>query len=368
MTRDRENLRPGFTTGAAAAAAAKAALLALLHCCAPSAVDIRMLTGETWSIRVARVTLEGGASASALVVKDAGDDPDITHNAEIGARVALLPEGPGPRVEITGGVGVGQVTRPGLEVPPGEPAINPGPRQMITEAVAGVLAARGIGSRVRVEVFVPKGAELALKTLNPRLGILGGISILGTTGIVRPLSNAAWTATIEAGLSVARASGLSACVLTTGRRSEKHAERIFSDFPRHAFIQMGDFFAETLSLCAQTEFTEVRVAAFFGKAVKMAQGAPHTHAASSRLALEDLAGWILKAGAGADLARTVAGANTAREAFCILEKNFPEAFPLVALSAARAAEGFAEGKLRCRMVLLDFEGNVAYDTAREDVA
>jgi len=311
----RKNLRTGFTTGTAAAAAAKR--------CPPGhsgrpcpgnrggrAADRRP---HRHPIHGCRRCADG--SAVCTVIKDAGDDPDVTHGAEIGARVRILlspaPATAPPAVLISGGEGVGRITKPGLELPPGEPAINPGPRRMITAAVTEVLRAHGKTGAAEIEVFVPQGEEISRKTLNTRLGILGGISILGTTGIVRPMSHEAFTATIDAGLSVARACGFNRVVLTTGRRSERFAQARWPDLEQEAYVQIGDFFREGLARCAAKGFETATLAVFFGKALKMAEGLAHTHAARAELTLNALANWAGAAAADAALAGKILAANTA---------------------------------------------------------
>ena len=283
MGKRARTLRSGFTTGTAAAAAAKGAVLRLVLGRTPAAVEVELLTGARLRIPLHSCRLDPDGSAACTVVKDAGDDPDVTHGAEIGARVRLLP---GSGVRISGGPGVGRVTKPGLDVPPGEPAINPGPRRMITAAVGEALHDHGRAQAVEIEVFVPAGEEIARRTLNARLGILGGISILGTTGIVRPLSHEAFTATIRAALSVAAAAGAARAVLTTGRRSERFAQALWPELPPEAFVQIGDYFENGLATAAALGLGRVTVAAFFGKAVKMAQGAAHTHAGRVELTLD----------------------------------------------------------------------------------
>ena len=273
---NKKRLRTGFTTGTAAAAAAKAALLAILEGQPPREVSVELLTGDRISIAVHTCRMIDAKTAVCMVVKDAGDDPDVTHGAEIGAIVGLRAAAePGllpAEVAITGGEGVGRITKPGLELPPGEPAINPGPRRMITQAVREALSAHPGRHAATVEIFVPKGVEIARKTLNARLGIIGGISILGTTGIVRPLSHAAFTATIASALSVARATGCRRAILTTGRRSERFAQRAWPDLPEEAFVQIGDFFQQGLTLSVLRGLETVTLAVFFGKALKMAHG------------------------------------------------------------------------------------------------
>ena len=295
----KRKLRTGFTTGTAAAAATKGALRLMLAGDEPAAVKIRLLTGDFITIPIYKCRLIRAGRAECSVIKDAGDDPDVTHKAEIGARVTLKKpktrhrSEPGPHIDIRGGQGVGRVTKPGLEVPPGQPAINPGPRKMITAAIHDLIGSDDPDYDVHVEIFVPRGQELAKKTLNARLGILGGISILGTTGIVRPMSHDAFRATIESALSVARASGLTHVVLTTGRRSERYAQDHWPRMLPEAFVQIGDFFKVSLQAAAQQKFNRITLTVFFGKALKMAQGVPHTHAAKSALSLNKLAEWTL---------------------------------------------------------------------------
>ena len=255
-----KELKRGFTTGAAATAAAHAALLSLLqqesltqnakeNITPLESVTIRCLNDERLSIPIHRVTLLSPHKAEAIVIKDAGDDPDVTHKAKIGARVSIMDGvekngaktqstkgdvkkiSDSPQILLIGGEGVGRVTKPGLEIPPGEPAINLGPRTMMIEAVEQVLKHHPLpqGKAVQVEIFVPDGKVLAQKTLNARLGIVGGISILGTTGIVRPMSHDAYIATIRSGISVAQAMACDTLIFTTGRRSERFA---MARFPR----------------------------------------------------------------------------------------------------------------------------------------
>lgn len=363
-----KKLRQGFTTGAAAAASVKAALTALLTCQTPSRVEIRFLTGETRVIPVHEVITLSSTMCQASVIKDAGDDPDITHKAEIAALVTLK-QGP-PGVVITGGKGVGVVTKPGLEVEVGEPAINPGPRQMIEEAVIQVLQQLCLPFRqqVHVEVMVPEGEELAKKTLNARLGILGGISILGTTGIVKPLSHDAYIATIRSGVAVARANGSQTLVFTTGRRSERFAMDIFPDFPAQAFIQTGDFFRAGIDAVldenqkgeGSRRIEQIIYTVFFGKAVKMAMGFDHTHAAKSELTLTRLSQWAIETTGDKELAQEIAGANTARHAFSHIYPGHPGLLALVGEKMKASAMRFAKNKIRIQMIVLDFEGNIAF--------
>jgi len=216
----KKALRSGYTTGACAAAAAKAAVLCLLGRDNPGTVEIPFPDGSRHAFALCRYGRPDADRALATVVKDAGDDPDVTNGAEIGAEVRWL-DGPRPeQIVLTNGPGVGLVTKPGLPVAVGEPAINPVPRQMIRAAVAEALTGSSRESDgLEVRIFVRDGEILAEKTLNRRLGVIGGLSILGTTGIVRPISAKAWTDTIEASMQVARAMGLTEAILATGRTS-----------------------------------------------------------------------------------------------------------------------------------------------------
>jgi cobalt-precorrin-5B (C1)-methyltransferase len=292
------------------------------------------------------------------VIKDAGDDPDVTHKAEIGARVALMESDPrsgtgaGPQIVISGGEGVGRVTKPGLEVEPGQPAINPGPQKMITLAIEEVLKKHPLDGTVHTEIFVPQGKKLAEKTLNARLGILGGISILGTTGIVRPMSHDAFIATIKSALSVARASGLSRVVLTTGRRSERFSQGHWGRIPPEAFIQIGDFFKMSLVSAAKRGFGHITLAVFFGKALKMAQGVPHTHAAKSSLTLDMLSGWAWEITKDLELSQKISAANTARHAFDILREHHPEVIFHVGRLIVKSAKRFAGINTKIRNIIL----------------
>jgi len=359
MTR---KLKTGFTTGTAAAAAAKGALLSLVFGQPPNEVSVLLLTGDTVRIPIHDCRIEDARTASCSVIKDAGDDPDITHGAEIGARITLL-EGAGPdRIRIVGGEGVGRVTKPGLEVPPGNPAINPGPRKMITRAVDTVLRHLERSAAVRVEIFVPDGRKLSERTLNARLGIVNGISILGTTGLVKPLSHDAYVATIRSALSVARAQGHDRIVLSTGRRSERFAQAEFSDLPEECFVQIGDFFKQSLEMASLKGFKWLCIAVFFGKALKMAQAIPHTHAGKSALTLRELGDWARRITKDAVLGNRIEDSNTAREAFYLLIDRHPEVIADVGKRIVSAAYEFIQTRTRVQSVVFDYDGAVVFDS------
>ena len=342
----RRKLRSGFTTGAAAAAATKGALLSLCGPKAPDRVEIRFLNGEKRWIDLHRLECQNTDEAVCTVIKDAGDDPDVTHKAEIGVRLRLERGGSGAGVTITGGEGVGRVTKPGLEVVVGEAAINPGPREMICQSVAEVFALYPPALPVAVEVFIPRGQALARKTLNARLGILDGLSVLGTTGIVKPLSHGAYVATIEKAFSVARHAGLTEVVLTTGRRSERFAQGLLRHLPEEGFVQIGDFFQKGLHLAAAAGFSRVTLTVFFGKAVKQARGIPHTHAAKARQTLEELARWTRAETGNEALAATVEKANTARHAFDLLMPTHPAVIARVGHEMVAQASRFANERFK----------------------
>ncbi len=374
---DHSKLKRGFTTGTAAAAAAKAALFYILSEEKEKSVIIRFLTGETTRIAIHRIKKLSDNKAEAIVIKDAGDDPDVTHKAEIGAVVSVFPvksgkndyENPdndnGADIIIKGGVGVGMVTKPGLEVACGNPAINPGPRKMIIESVNDILDRCGKSGKIKVEVevFVPKGEELAKKTLNFRLGIKGGISILGTTGIVKPMSHEAYIATIKYGISVAKAMGTDTLVFTTGRRSERFAMDLFPDFREDTFIQIGDFFKASLDEAeAAKDIRNIIITVFFGKAVKMAMGFPHTHAAKSELTMKKLAQWAEHLTQDKLIIEKIEHSNSARHAFTYIYPDYPEIISCVGKKIVESANRFSHSKLKIRAIIFDFEGNIVFDS------
>ena len=358
--RPRKELRQGFSTGTAAAAAAQGALYELLGLSCPEWVEVPLPGGGSLTIPLFRHG-QSGDRGEALVIKNAGDDPDVTNGAEIGARVWRLEETPGTEEEITllGGEGVGRVTKPGLAVTVGEPAINPVPRRMIKKALRQVWDAVKPREplRLAVEIFVPRGQELARHTLNPRLGILGGISILGTTGLVKPFSHQAYRATIAASLRVARAAGLQHIAFSTGGKSEGYLKEILPNLPEEAFVQMGDYVRFAFKVAAGMGFKEISVAAFFGKALKIAQGFGHTHASRGLADLKELGRRTLDLTGDAHLAQVVAEANTARQALEIL--TWARVGQVVAQVGARmlaALRDYAGPAPKLSALVLDFDG------------
>ncbi len=363
MTR---TLREGFTTGTAAAAAAKAAALLLLTGAAPDTVDVPLPAGGRLRIPIASCQREG-PGARATVVKDGGDDPDATHGAAIECLVTLggLKRGAnhpreGTAVDITGGRGVGLVTRPGLPVPPGEPAINPAPRRQIAEALREAMASAGFNGAASVLVEVPDGEAIARRTLNPRLGITGGISILGTRGTVRPYSHEAWAATVSQSLDVARAAGLDEICCSTGGRSERLLMALRPDLPELAFIQAADHFAHAMAEAGRKGFTRVTWGVFFGKLVKQAQGLPQTHARNAPTDLRRLAELCATLGTSAPSVDAVARANTAMHALELLqtEPALPAILQELCRLASDHARCFAGTDMEVRHVLFSMDGRL----------
>jgi len=305
-------LRSGYTTGACAAAAAKAATWCLLGKATPETVEIPFPDGSRHSFAICRL---GQQPAMATVVKDAGDDPDVTNGAEIGAEVNWLAADRSGGIVLTNGPGVGLVTKPGLPVPVGEAAINPVPRQMIKAAVAEALEGSGRESRgLEVKIFVRDGEILAAKTLNRRLGVFGGLSILGTTGIVRPVSAKAWTDTIEASMQVARAVGLTEAILSTGRTSEAMVQGMLR-LPDEAQVMMGDYLRYALTAAQRHGFSRIHLAAMWAKLVKAALAVPQTHVRHGALEVRQAADLLVRLGLDRDSGAELRTANTAREIY-----------------------------------------------------
>ncbi len=310
MAEPKTDLRSGFTTGACATAATRGALSALIYQRVFRDSTIRLPLGKLVTFALHTCSFNSSVGR-ASVIKDAGDDPDVTDKAEICAQVEWSDE---PGVTLRGGTGVGRVTKPGLPVPPGEPAINPVPRSMICATVAEVLEDAGVRRPgVTVEIAVPRGEELAQKTFNPRLGIVGGISILGTSGIVVPYSTAAWVASVVQAIDVAVAQGCRELILTVGGRSERAAQKLFPSLPEVAFIQIGPFFGAALRHCARCGVQRVRLVAMIGKLAKFAGGNESVHSTVSSQDFAFLAGLAGEAGADDALRQRIAGANTAQE-------------------------------------------------------
>jgi cobalt-precorrin-5B (C1)-methyltransferase len=354
-------LRSGYTTGACAAAAAKGAAQMLVRQELASSVTIELPDGASATFSLHGQTFTG-ESAACCVIKDAGDDPDVTNGAEVWSTVTANPPQPpfiegGSKINIVGGIGIGKVTKPGLAIPPGEWAINPVPRRMIEQAVGSVFSSLIPHlSSLCIVISIPDGEERAKKTLNARLGIIGGLSILGTTGIVRPISAKAWTDTIDAALDVAKACGCETVVLSTGRSSEMAAERHLPHLPEEACIMMGDHVAYALRSCAKRGYMQPIIACQFAKLLKIACGYENTHAAASELDLAVLLKWAETAHVVPENLAIIAHANTARE-IAVATVFDTTLMKLVAGRARQATAVHAPG-IEVRPLLCGYDGTV----------
>lgn len=270
-------LRSGYTTGACATACAKAALLALIRQENISEAEITLPLGEKVNFKIESCTFNL-QYATCITIKDAGDDPDVTHHAKIGCVVSFNNSG---EMVFLRGKGVGIVTLAGLAIGIGEPAINPVPRKMMRDTVNYILHCFNIDKGVNMEVFVENGEEIARKTLNSRIGIMGGISILGTTGIVKPFSASAYIASITQGIDVVVANGCREIVINSGGRSENILRKRFAHLPGYAFIQYGNWIGETLNKIKDSPLKKVTMGIMIGKAAKLAQGELDTHSGKS---------------------------------------------------------------------------------------
>jgi cobalt-precorrin-5B (C1)-methyltransferase len=341
----RTSLRYGWTTGACATAGTTAAYTALLTGDFPDPVEITLPKGQRPSFALAREEL-GDGYATAGVVKDAGDDPDVTHGALVSATVRR--GSPGTGVTFRAGPGVGTVTKPGLPLPVGEPAINPVPRRMMTEAVEVVAARHGGTTDVIVEISVDGGEKLAEKTWNPRLGILGGLSILGTTGIVVPYSCSAWIDSIRRGIDVARAAGRKHVAGCTGSTSEQVAARLY-DLPDDALLDMGDFAGAVLKYLRRHPVPRLTICGGIGKLSKLAEGHLDLHSGRSQVDFGALAETVRAAGGAPILVKGIRGANTALDA---LRQCQAAGLPLGDMIATRARD-VAIGVLRGAHIAVD---------------
>jgi len=351
-----KKLRPGFSTGSCAAAAAKAATAALLAGRPQSEVTILLPNRTPVRFAVARCEFDA-RSATCSVIKDAGDDPDVTHGAEIFASVELSEE---PTIQIAGGEGVGKVTRVGLGLEVGEPDITRVPRRMITESVRQALAdQKRNDAGARVTIFVPNGVELAKKTLLARLGVIGGIGILGSNGLVTPFSTAAFRASIARAIDVALSAGQRELVFTTGGQSEKFAMALLPHLSEIAFIEMGDFAGHAANWAARKGVRHAIFAGMIGKLSKIADGKKMTHAAGSKVNLKLLADMARKLGGAEALAAQIEAANTARHALEIALASGLNALPdEVCATAADHLRRFAGSELAVSVILTDFDGKL----------
>jgi cobalt-precorrin-5B (C1)-methyltransferase len=348
-------LRYGWTTGACATAATTAAYTALLTGEFPDPVQIDLPHDKHPAFALAREQLADGA-ATVGIVKDAGDDPDVTHGALVSVTVSLGE--PGSGVVFRAGEGVGTVTKPGLPLAVGEPAINPMPRRFMTEHVAAVAERFGGAGDVVVEVSVEHGAELARKTWNPRLGILGGLSILGTTGVVVPYSCSSWIDSIRRGIDVARAVGHTHVAGCTGSTSEKTVQALYG-LPEDALLDMGDFAGAVLKYLRRHPVPRLTVAGGIGKLAKLAEGHLDLHSGRSQVSFPALAAVVAGAGGSAELVEGVRAANTALDALQQCQAAGLPLGDLVAAGARRTAEGVLLGApVEVDVVVIDRAGTV----------
>lgn len=340
-------IRPAAARTATSLAAARL----LLAGRADDAVEIVLPKGQRVMMRLefCRATADG---AEAGTIKDAGDDPDVTHGALIFARVALAAA---PGVRFHAGPGVGTVTRAGLTLPVGEPAINPVPRQMMTTHLDALAAEHGYAGGFDVTIGVEGGEALALKTMNPRLGIVGGLSILGTTGIVRPFSCSAYIASIHQGIDVARANGITHIAACTGNASED-AMRAHYQLPDMALIEMGDFAGAVLKHLRRAPVARLSMCGGFGKLSKLAAGHLDLHNRHSSIDLPLLAQWAAEAGASDTLQAAMRAANTSQEALKLAHADGVPLGDLVCAQALRVARDIVPPSVAVEMFAIDRQG------------
>jgi len=345
-------LRTGWTTGTCASAAAKAAAIALRDQSQPQTVEVALPSGKRVELAVESCEHDT-RHATAVVVKDAGDDPDVTHGAHLTATVRWHEE---PGVVLEGGEGVGIVTKPGLGIDVGEPAVTATPRAMIIQAVGEVVDPETCG--VRVIISVPGGERMARKTTNARLGILGGISILGTTGIVRPFSTASWRASVEQAVSVMAAQGERTVVLCTGGRTEKGAMALLPDLPEVCFVEVGDFTGAALRRALAVDLEQVIFVGMAGKLAKLAAGILMTHYTRSKVDLGLLGSVTRAAGGSVAVADEVAAANTGRHAYEIWQREglLRAAGDELCRRVRSVLVRAAEGRLAADVAMVDFTG------------
>jgi cobalt-precorrin-5B (C1)-methyltransferase len=347
-------LRKGWTTGACATAAAAAAYQALLTGAFPDPVTVALPRGGSTTLALARALI-GDGSATAGVIKDAGDDPDVTHGAEVVATVATGPSGSG--VTFHAGEGIGTVTLPGLPLPVGEPAINPAPREMIRRAIQAVADQFDAAGDVSVTIAIPGGEALAEKTLNGRLGIKGGLSVLGTTGVVVPFSCAAWIHSIHRGIDVARALGLAHVAAATGKTSEEAVKNHYR-LAETALLDMGDFVGGTLKYLRTHPLPLLTIAGGFAKLVKLAQGHLFLHSSKSQVDMDRLADLLASIGAPTEMTEEARGANTAAQVLALAQSRDLPLANAVAARARKVALAAVSASTRIEVIVFDRQGRL----------
>jgi len=351
----KTKLRTGYTTGSCATASSKAGILSIINQKKFEKTDIIIPKGSRLEIEINSCEFSKD-SAKCSVIKDGGDDPDVTHGAEIFVDIKLTNKI--GEIEIDGGEGVGRVTKPGLGLEIGSAAINPTPKKMIIENVREVGEELLKKNGVMIKVSVPKGKELGPKTDNPRIGIMGGISILGTSGIVIPYSTASFAAAIRQQISVVNTMKDDSVVLTTGGRSEDYSRKII-DLPEHSFIQMGDFSGYTIKQCAKQGLKKAYVAGFIGKLAKMAAGIKQTHVKGGKVDMKFLSELAKRCDANSDTITKILGANTARNVQeIIMENNVEGFFDEITKETCNQMRQHSEEKIAVDVILFDFDGKV----------
>ena len=347
-------LKRGWTTGACATAATKAALTALISGQFPDPVQITLPKGQTPSFVLTFEGLEDGY-AQAGIIKDAGDDPDVTHGALVISTVRFVDD---EGIFFKGGEGVGIVTKAGLPIGVGEPAINPVPRKMMRAVVEELIQAHGITRGVEIEISIRDGEELAKKTWNPRLGIVGGLSVLGTTGIVNPFSCSAWIASIHRGIDVARAEGISHLAGATGSTSETAVQALYK-MPDQALIDMGDFVGGMLKYMRKNPVERITVAGGLAKLTKLAQGAMDLHSGRSQVDFDLLADVVESLGGDEQLLKKVRDANTVLEVYQLTSNQKLDIAGVIADKARQQAEIILRGApVTVDIVIVDRQGKV----------
>lgn len=346
-------LRSGLTTGSCATATSLAAARLLLADEVNDAIEITLPKGRQVQMRLEFCrAVDGGAQAG--TIKDAGDDPDVTHGALLYSQVRLIDT---PGVTFVAGAGVGTVTRPGLVLGVGEPAINPVPRRMMTEHLTRLANEFSYGGGFEVTVCVENGSELALKTMNPRLGILGGLSILGTSGIVRPFSCAAYIASIHQGIDVAKTNGYRHIAACTGNASEDTMRRVY-DLPDIALIEMGDFVGAVLKHLRKVPVDKLSLCGGFGKISKLAAGHMDLHSRHSSIDLEQLAQWAADVGADPALQQNIREANTSQQALAMAATVNVALGDAVCQHALNFARSVVPAQVQIEVFAIDRQGGI----------
>lgn len=348
-------LRRGWTTGACATAATKAALTALVTGDFPDPVSITLPKGHEPAFALAH-EVKSAEFAEAGIIKDAGDDPDVTHGALIKARVRFAERGTG--ITFKGGEGVGMVTRPGLPIPVGEPAINPVPRQLMQQVVSALAEQHGFAPDVEITISVRNGEKLAKHTWNPRLGILGGISILGTTGVVVPFSCSAWIHSIHRGIDVARAEKQHHVAGTTGSTSEKTIRELY-DLPEFAMLDMGDFVGGMLKYLRKNPIDRVTIGGGFAKLCKLAQGAMDLHSGRSQVDFEWMTERLAELGGSGALLERAQRANTALELLQMARaENLDIASHVAQLAQSQALAMLQNAPVQLEVIVISRDGEI----------